>query len=806
MAHFLEHLFFKGTEKNPPGVFDRVLESKGANTNAGTSKDFTHYYITIPSKHFDTALELHADMLTNPMIPRKELEKERSVVLEEIAKNLDSPSSVMFENLFRAIYSPSKHPYMRPVIGYSDVISTISRDEILDFYTKNYYPQNMITVIVGDVEPNYAVERVSELFGANVPAAMQPKKVYPKILPIQGQVRVTEGKDINIGHMAIAFKAPKFGAKDGYALDVLTTILGDSKSSKLNQVLKEQKQLVHTISAGYSDFLDDGIITVSSTFDPENIKRVEEAIFKELELVKKGGIVEADVKKAQNMIETSTYYSRESISNISNEMGYFALYSGGVSYYDNYLQNIKKVTLKDVLRVANKYLDPKNFAVSTVLPNDFNSDDNIKEISATKPKEHGARILEQNEYVTKYELDSGAVLIIRKNTVNSIIAVNIAAKGGKHLEKVISSASLAADTAMEGTKKHTGKEFAEMLDEKGIKLGLSAGNDIFSVSLQTTKNELPSALGLLDEIVNEPLFAPSDIERIKKDKFAALKRLKDSPMSLGLDSFKGVAFKGSIYGYNADVYEKNLPLVSREDILSYYNLIFEPKNLVISVVGDVNDEEMINKFSEIFKSRGAKKLNLQDFAQSNFIPTQNMANTITKPDVQAAWVFLGFKTGSIYDDKDIATLKVMNAVLGEGMSSRLFKNLRIEQGLAYTVGSTTLQNVLDGVFVTYIGTNNKNIDTAVQGMLGELQTLRTEFVSQTELEEAKDKILGNLLISLETNMDEAALSSWYGAVGRDINYLEKYKNDIQNVTQSDILRVANKFFARPYILEVVKAP
>ena len=119
VAHFLEHLFFKGTEKNPTGTFERVLESKGALTNAATSKDFTHYYITIPSKDFDLALSLHADMLLNPLIPRKELEKERLVVLEEISKGKDSPTSVMWENLFNLIYGSQdpKHPYYRPVIG-----------------------------------------------------------------------------------------------------------------------------------------------------------------------------------------------------------------------------------------------------------------------------------------------------------------------------------------------------------------------------------------------------------------------------------------------------------------------------------------------------------------------------------------------------------------------------------------------------------------------------------------------------------------------------------------------------------------
>ena len=186
------------------------------------------------------------------------------------------------------------------------------------------------------------------------------------------------------------------------------------------------------------------------------------------------------------------------------------------------------------------------------------------------------------------------------------------------------------------------------------------------------------------------------------------------------------------------------------------------------------------------------------------MPEENIEKTTIKPDTKTAWVLVGYKTDGIYNMKDVATLKVINAILGEGMSSRLFKSLREDKGLAYTVGSTLLQYAKDGAFISYIGTNNKNIDVAKKGMLKEINVLKTEFVSNKELNEAKDKILGNILISLETNMDDASLLSWYGALGYDINHLEEYKNAILNVTQSDILSVANKYFSKPYINVTVK--
>ena len=155
VSHFLEHLFFKGTTNHAPGEFDKILETKGAVTNAATSKDFTHYYVTIPSKDFNLAIEMHSDMLLHPLIPRKELEKERKVVIEEIMKDANSPNTMVYDNLINMLYT--QHPYKRKVIGKADIISTIHRDQILDYYNKFYSPSNMITVIVGDIDSTTAL-------------------------------------------------------------------------------------------------------------------------------------------------------------------------------------------------------------------------------------------------------------------------------------------------------------------------------------------------------------------------------------------------------------------------------------------------------------------------------------------------------------------------------------------------------------------------------------------------------------------------------------------------------------------------
>lgn len=807
VAHFLEHLFFKGTQNNPTGTFDRILESKGAITNAATSKDFTHYYITLPSKDFDLALSLHSDMLLNPLVPRKELEKERLVVLEEISKGKDSPSNVMWENLFSLIYGSQipKHPYFRPVIGKKEVIETITREEILDFYNKFYTPNNMTTVIVGDVDPQEALKKVEQYFVKEEGEKQYVAPIYPKIAPLSGVMRINKDMDVNQAYMVIAFKAPKFKEdKDTYALDVLATILGESKSSRLNQRLKEQKNLVYSISSGNSSYMDDGLFVISATLDAKNLADAEKEILLEIDKIKKGEISSADVKKAKNMIKTDTYYSRESISNISNELGYLTTFWGSTSYYDNYLNNIEKVTRGDVIKVAKKYLDKNKYAISTVVP----KEDELKQIShvaaaAKIPVEY--KVLEQNKDTVKYELSNGAILVVKKNSANSIIAINIEAKGSKALEKSPATGLLAASVVKQGTKKYSNFELANLLDEKGIKLGLSCGNDTFSINMQTTQNELESALDVLNEVVNNPVFSVSETEKMKSLRIADLKKIEDNAMSMAIDEFKSQAFSGSYYGQSYKTLLKSLPTLTPLDIKQYYSEILNPKNIVITVVGNVDDKKIADEMTRIFPSKQGKKITFADVKPNNFIPQKNIDKVLVKPDTQTAWVFAGYKTCDIFNQKDLAALRIINAILGEGMSSRLFKSLREEKGLAYVVGSTIFQNISDGAFVAYIGTNNQSVQVAKEGLLSQIEKLKTEYVSQKELQEAKDKILGNLVVSLETNMDSASLQGSFALTDRSINYLDTYKKLISDVSQTDILEVANKYFSKPYISTVVKA-
>lgn len=800
ISHFLEHLFFKGTQKYPAGTMDRILDSKGASVNAATSKDFTHYYIQIPSKDFDLALELHADMLQNPLIPRKELERERPVVIEEISKGKDSPSRRIFDNLYEIVYSKSNHPYKRSVIGTEEVIQNVTREEILDYFNKFYTPDAYTTVIVGDVDKNEALNKVANAFKQT--KRKQLKVNYPKIKPLAKIETKEETMDINKTYMMFGFLAPKFASsKDNYALDVLSVMLTSGKSSILNQKLKEEKRLVLDIDSGNYSQKDSGLFYLYLTLEPKNEDEAKEALLNELLKIQKGQFDEDLLTKAKNQIKTDTYYSRESISNISDDLGYDFTFSNDINYYENYLKNIEKVTKQDVINVAKKYLYQDKYALSIVRPSAFKKVANVE----TKQNYTAVKVLDENASVKKVLLNNGATLITKKKKTNSIVAVDISIKGSKAIEKKPASAMLTASAMTVGSQNFTNSQFATFLDENGIKLSVSCSNDVFSIVLQSTKDNLDKAFVALNEVINNPVFPDSEIAKIKERKIQQLKAIPDNPPSYVFDEFKRLAYLNTIYGQNSTFILNNINKVSRDDIVEYHSRVINPQNMSVAVVGDIDENYITSKLEEIIKPNPkGTKFDFKNQKFEPYHPQKNTESTVYKNEVQTNWLALGYKTCAIYNRKDIAVLSVINAILGQGMSGRFFRKLREEQGLAYALGSDLSENILDGAFISYIGTNEKSVEQAKKGILDEIEIIKKEMVTTQELNDAKDKILGQFLLSIETNMDEASVLNRYSILGYNLCALEEYKKLITEVTQSDVIEVANKYFSKPYIYTVVK--
>ena len=782
ISHFLEHLFFKGTKIHPTGEMDRILESKGAIINAATSKDFTHYYITIPSADFDTALELHSDMLLNPQIPRKELEQERKVVIEEISKDGNTPSKKVYDNLNNLMYT--NHPYKRKVIGTTENVGVMRREEILDYFNKFYSPSNMVTLVVGDVDTAKTVAKIQNSF--NQPYKKTIKKTYKKEHQIQTQRRSTEYTDTQSGYMMIGFRGANINDKATFALDVLSQILGGGKSSRLYRDIKEQKGLAFSISASNGSFLDDGILYITANFIPNSSDKLEKAIFEEIEKIQKYGVTEEELQRAKNKIIQDTYYARESTANIASELGYIIALTGSSNLYNNYIDGIKKVTASDVQFAAQKYLGINKSAVSVILPQ------SMKEQPKQEVKKHNFTKVSENKGTSKYQIDNGATLLINENKNNDIIAINIIAKGGEFIENIPGEGTLASKLLLKGTRKYSSQELAHILDENGIQIEPTCSEDYFSIDVQTTTAQIEKTIDILNEIINNAQFDDYELEKTRSEILSKIKQRRDVPMNIALENFKTAIYEGSVYSHTNKVLEKTLPTITKGDVKNYYGKIFDSKNVIVSINGNVEPQKMAEVFGNILHEKKSPKFDYSRYSVTK-LNSPKMINQKIK-DLEASWLFIGWQTSGIKEKKDFATLKVINTMLGSGLSSRLYRNLREADGLAYQLGSTYSPKVLGGIFMTYIGTNPSTLEYSREKMLGEVNRLKSEFVSDSELQDAKDRLKGGFIIALETNSEKASTAGLFEMYGLGYDFLDTYTKLIDEVTASDIVKVANKYF------------
>ena len=597
--------------------------------------------------------------------------------------------------------------------------------------------------------------------------------------------------------MMIGFRGVSINDRETFALDVLSEVLGGGKSSRLYRDIKEQKGLAYSISASNGSFRDDGIFYITANFTPTSLDKLENAIFEEVKNIQKYGITDEELKRAKNMIIQDTYYSRESTSNITSELGYIMALTNSSALYDNYVDCIKKVTADEVKAVANKYLGQNRSAVSIVLPENLQKVSNVKaevKPSATKISEHNGTI--------KYAVDNGSTLLINENKNNDIIAISIIAKGGEFLEKVTGEGTLTANTMLKGTKKYSAQELAQILDENGIEIDANCSEDYFVINVQTTTAQIDKTLEILDEVINNAMFDDYELEKKRSEILAKIKQKRDVPMNIALENFKTAIFENSVYSHSNKVLEKTLPCVQREDVLRYYNSILDSKNIIVSINGNVETDKMISAFGSMLHNKNLSKVDYSKFHVTKLTAPKTLSQKVK--DLQTSWLFIGWQTTGVSNKKDFVTLKVINTIMGSGMSSRLFKNLREKDGLAYQLGTSYSPKMLGGVFMAYIGTNPDTLEYSRKKILSEMNKLKLEFVSDTELQDAKDRLKGSFVIAMETNSEKASNIGLFEAYGFGYDFLDNYTKMIDEVTASDIISVANKYFNNVYVQSDVR--
>ncbi len=366
MSHFLEHLLFKGTQKRQVGEIDRELDAIGAYNNAATYYDYTFFQVTGASCHFDKMLEIQIDGVLNSALRPEEVEKERKVVIEEIKMGEDNPYRVLFKSVHKNLFDNLNYSY--PVIGFEQIIQCVPRDVIYNYYKEKYHPGNMSFVIVGNIKPETAIAKVKEalknIAGGNPPNENPDISLEPPIVKPRYE-KLT--MDTEKAYAAIAYRGLAASSKENAAFEVLSSILSNGTSSRLNATIREKHKLVETISCANWNFASSGAFVTFMIGDFKNFDKARELFFTEIENIKKGSITEEELEKAKNQIENSFILAHQNYENMAEFLGEMVTLAD-IENYNTYLEKVKKVTKEDVMAVTDKYLKHESHSFIVIEP------------------------------------------------------------------------------------------------------------------------------------------------------------------------------------------------------------------------------------------------------------------------------------------------------------------------------------------------------------------------------------------------------------------------------------------------------
>ncbi len=367
MAHFLEHMVFKGTEQILPGMFDAAIESRGGLTNAATSHDYAHFYMTVAADDLDHALPYLAELLLQAAIPSDEFVRERHVVIEEIHQSWDDPDWIGFQTLSEMVYGD--HPYGRSVLGTPEILQERSPEEMRQFHRTHYQPDNMQVVITGGVSLERVLELVRETFHTFPKVDACPAAAVASAPRLQTNPQQTLALPrLEHGRLMMAWLAPGINdLKTACGLDILATALAEGRMSRLVRELREDRQWVDDISSSFSVQEDCSFLVVSAWLAPKHIKQVEQVICDRIASLATIPITAAELERAQRVLCNDYAFSMETPGQLAGLYGYYGtLATPELSLaYPHYVQDYSP---QQLLPLAQEHLSPEHCATLALVP------------------------------------------------------------------------------------------------------------------------------------------------------------------------------------------------------------------------------------------------------------------------------------------------------------------------------------------------------------------------------------------------------------------------------------------------------
>jgi len=787
MSHILEHMLFKGTEKRSTNDIALRVQEQGGYINAYTSYDRTVYWIDIPAKGVETAVDILSDVMMNATMPEAEYVKEQEVIRREFAMNYDDPDRMAFLDMMDTAFR--SHPYRYPVIGHMEVYNTLTRDDVMAYYKKRYVPNNIFFVITGDVDGEKLKAQLETFFAKYPRKALEPVFI-PQEAPQLGRRELNKEFPTELTRLQLCWHTPDLTHPDVPALDLLSVILGNGRSSRFYLQLREKQNLAHAISAYNYTPRDPGIFGVEATCDPDKRDSLAAAILAQIEEVKSKPVSADELAKAKKMFISSHLANLTTTRGVAGDLGSNWMLTGNLDFSRQYLEASNKVTAADLQRVAKLYFREDGLTVTSMNPEgSLKADAKAAAVPAAAP-------------VQKFVLSNGLRLLVREDTRLPLVSAVASFKGGllAETEALNGISQLAARAVLKGTKTRSAEQISTTLENLGGSISAEAGNQSFTVSVDTMKDDLPRGLEVLSDVLLNATYPEAAIAREKLGQLAAIKAQEEEMTNVARNLMRRTMFPGHPLGMRALGTPETVDTFTQAQLLDYHRATICGSNGVLAVFGDVKAEE-VKKLVETQLAKLAKGTE----TLLTVPPTPVLAEALTveenKPKAQAI-LMVAYRGVDIFD-KDRTAFELIEEASSD-LSSRFFVKIREELGLAYFVGASQAPSLVPGPFVFYLGTDPKKLEQVKTAFNAEIKNLADNGLTPEELARAKEKLLGQSQIrnqSSDALASVCALDELYG-LGFD-NYL-KEAAQVEAVTVEDTKRIAHEYFAtKPAVTAIV---
>lgn len=778
LAHYVEHMIFKGTPTRTPGDISREISDAGGRVNAYTTFDRTVFHVVMPSARWETGLDVLADAVQNATFPEDEWEREQTVILQEMAMNRDDPQRELGRLLWATAFRV--HPHRHPVIGYREVFLQTTREDLLRFFRIHYRPDNMIVAVAGDVDPLVMEAAIREQF-AEFERRMRPPIVLPQE-PTQMSPRFArQTGPYEVSRAAWGWHSIPFHHPDAAALEVLAAVIGRGESSRLVREIRDRQGLVHRIGAWAYNPQEPGMVGISATFDPDREEEVIAAVAAEIARWQEEPFTQAEIDKARRQVLVGALAGLQTARGQVDAIASGEFYAGNPRFTEQYLEVLAEITPERLHEVLIRYLQPQRQTLVLLTPEPA-----VEEHDPDT--ETAAELVGEPE---RFTLSNGIPVIVREDRRLPLVHISIANLGGVLAESEDNAGitRFMAQLLPRGTHHRDAAEIASTLESMGASINAFFGVNSFGLQGMSLSSDWPELVDIMVESLLEPAFADAEIQRQRGLQQADIRSQRERPLTLADEMVREVLYPDHPYRWSPDGSEDTVQAIDRDALEQHRRRLLTSGNVAISVFGNVGADSVRSTLETALASVPAgERVELPVDIGERTLP----ANLLRREPRQQA-IFLRAFPGVMLDDEHVDALDVLQTAMS-GLASNLAIEIRDKRGLVYFVGTINRAGLAPGRFMIFAGTFEEAIPELTELVEAELDRILTEGLSADELARAQEQRLGDLASLLQDNSSLAqitALNELFG-LGYDSEFTKAER--IRSVTDEQIRAAAAALF------------